>query len=182
LELQAISRLALLFGTTWITSAVVISSILVMILASNLIVITLQEKLSKMLTPLYVILLISLVTSYFLQVDQVLSWNSEALGKSLVTLVTLFPMFIAGLIFPVSFAKHKDSATAFAFNLCGSTIGALLEYQANFTGINSLILVSAGLYLLSYFALHAKDKAGRSLIEPDAAPSTASAADTSGNA
>jgi hypothetical protein len=147
-----------LFGTTWITSAVVIIGVLMMILSANILVILFRGLLSGLLTPLYAVLAAALIGSYMLQVDDVLAWNSSALGKSLITAVTLVPMFIAGLIFPISFARHRDSATAFAFNLCGATIGALLEYQSNFTGINSLVLVSSVLYLLSYLSLQMKGK------------------------
>jgi hypothetical protein len=167
LELQSISRLSLLYGTTWTTSAVVITGVLLMILIANAVVVFCQKVLSRNLNLLYVFLGAALLASYLLPVDRLLSWDSSFAGNAVVTAITLLPMLIAGLIFPVSLARHKDAATAFAFNLCGATIGALLEYQSNFTGINSLVLLSALLYLFSFLSLKANKTAAQAAQGPD---------------
>jgi hypothetical protein len=149
LELQAISRLALLYGTTWITSSIVINGILVMILLANVLVIRWRPQIRASYLLVYGALLSSLLLSYFLPTETVLAAIPGIGGATLVTTITLLPMFVAGMIFPTFFAEQSNSGVALAYNMLGSVIGALLEYQSNFTGINSLVLLSIALYAIS---------------------------------
>jgi hypothetical protein len=97
----------------------------------------------------YGALLSSLLLSYFLPTETVLAAIPGIGGATLVTTITLLPMFVAGMIFPTFFAEQSNSGVALAYNMLGSVIGALLEYQSNFTGINSLVLLSIALYAIS---------------------------------
>jgi hypothetical protein len=157
LELQAISRLSLLFGATWLTSGIVINGVLVMILAANILIIRLSSVLGQRLQAIYALLFLSLVVSFSLP-----HWptDSKVLGlvslpAPLVTIVTLLPIFLAAMIFAISFARSRSSSKALAFNLYGAFFGAMLEYLSNFSGVNSLVLVAIVLYALS-FALKPK--------------------------
>ncbi len=152
LELQSIARLALLFGSTWVTSAIVINGVLVMILLANLLVIKARKWMSANMNLLYIFMLASLIISYLLPVHGILS-NSEippALGQSLVTVLTLLPMFVAGMIFASSFGATKNAGRSLGFNLLGAVIGAMLEYLSTVFGINGLVLVSIVLYACSW--------------------------------
>ncbi|MBX9952667.1 MAG: hypothetical protein K2Y39_26065 [Candidatus Obscuribacterales bacterium] len=147
LELQAISRLSLLYGANWLTVAIVINSILMTILLSNLLVIRLQDKLAGKEPILFVLLFASLLISYFTPVQAL---QVQEGGHILITLLTSLPMFAAGLLFPVSFNATPNPRKGLAFNLLGGVLGAILEYLSTLWGVNSLVLVAVFLYLCSY--------------------------------
>lgn len=150
LELQAISRLSLLYGATWVTSSVVINGMLLMILGANFIIVKFGT--CRRQDMLYAFLAVSLITSYFLPVVHLLALDEQGTytGHIIVTFLTLLPVFIAGLIFATAFTQVRVPARSFAFNLLGSVVGALLEYLSTYFGINSLVLIALILYLVSY--------------------------------
>lgn len=151
LELQAISRLSLLYGATWVTSSIVINGVLLMILAANFIVLRLPTKGKQDWQ--YLFMAVALAVSYFLPVEALLALDKQGssyLGHAIITLLTLLPVFIAGLIFANAFAHVQNPARSFAFNLLGSVAGALLEYLSTYYGIKSLVLIAFALYFLSY--------------------------------
>ncbi len=152
IELQAISRLALNFGATWITSSVVINSVLLMILAANYLILKIKNPIS--MNVLYGGLIASLLVSYLMPFDLIRSnlANMEMLSHVVVTVITLFPILIAGLIFATAFKTVKHPSRSFAFNILGSVLGGLLEYLSTYVGINNLVLVAIVLYVFSYLA------------------------------
>jgi hypothetical protein len=151
LELHAISFLSLLYGSTWITSAIVINSILIVILIANAAVKQFSEKISKNLLLVYAGLFISIVISYFLPTDILLAaaQNNQFAIYCFMTIITILPMGIAAIIFAVAFASATNISQAMAFNLFGAVIGGLLEYLSNYFGIRALDLLAAGLYFAS---------------------------------
>jgi hypothetical protein len=149
IELQAISRLSLLFGATWVTSSIVINGILVMILAANFTVLLWQRLASAKLY--YMLLFVTLLISYFLPIHELLAWDglNGLAGRGITAFFTLLPMFMAGMIFAISFNQTDTPARSLGFNLLGSVIGCLLEYAAIYSGVKSLILIATALYALS---------------------------------
>jgi SAM-dependent methyltransferase len=150
LELASIGRLSLVFGSTWITSAVVVLSVLAFLLLANWICMRYRESLNQV--KIYVCLFVFLTACYFLPVDQLSQITDDfgPLGSLLVALLTLAPICAAGLIFPLAFAKSKSTARALTFNILGAVLGGLLEYLSYFLGNSGLILVAAILYLGSF--------------------------------
>jgi spermidine synthase len=157
LELQAISRLSLLYGTTWVTTSVVINGVLLMILAANFLVLKFASSFNQKL--LYAFLAVSLASSYFLPVTDLLASDSAGsyIGHAAVTIISLSPVFAAGLLFATSFRSVQNPARSFAFNLLGSVVGALLEYLSTYWGVQSLLLVAFVLYSIS-FAFFLRDQ------------------------
>ena len=153
LELQAVARLSLLYGATWLTSAVVILGILVMILCANFVIIKTGPNINQHL--LYALLCLSVLTSYFLPVNAVLVWGVSFgnIGYLIATLFTILPMALAGMIFSCAFARTVNSAQALAFNLFGAVVGAMLEPLSTQLGINAMALVAGALYVASYACL-----------------------------
>ena len=151
LELHAISSLCLVFGSTWITSAIVINGILTMIFLANLLVIRFAKLLVSNQPVAYLILFLSILLSFFLPVTQMLA--SESVSREVlqttVLVVRILPMGVAAIIFSEALSTASDVPRAFAFNLFGAVIGGLLEYISTFTGIRSLLIVAAFLYLTS---------------------------------
>ncbi len=150
LELQAISRLSLLFGTTWLTTAIVINGILFMILFANIAVIRLKDKLKNKVGLFYQLLLAFLILSYFTpQLANMLSLG-QVFSTIFITTLTLLPICIASIIFAVSFAQVSNAKEVMSFNLFGAFAGSTLEYLSNHMGINALVLIAIVLYALSW--------------------------------
>lgn len=161
LELQSISRLSLLYGSTWLTSAIVINAVLLMVLASNAVVIKSRTWLSTRIHLLYVALFVTLLGSWAVPVGQLLEGDSGVMSYVIITLVTSLPMFVAGLIFSTSFSSTESPRRSLAFNLLGAVFGALLEYLSTYIGVNALVIVAALLYLASfYFFFKSSKEAG----------------------
>lgn len=145
MEVYAINRLALLFGTTWLVSAVAIGLVLTLIVLANLTVAlfgTIGYGLS------YAALAVSLAVSYSLS-------PAAVLGEPLAVqyaygLAVLLPVFFAGIIFARSFRMAEVAGTALGANIFGSAVGGWIEYSTMVIGIRSLVLVAAASYLASY--------------------------------
>lgn len=150
LELQSISRLSLLYGSTWLTSAIVINAVLLMIWASNFLVMRSSAWLSSRVNLLYLGLFATLLMSWLIPVGQLVEGDSGVIHYVVVTLVTSLPMFMAGLIFSTSFNSSESARRSLAFNLLGAVFGALLEYLSTYIGVSALVLVAAFLYFSSW--------------------------------
>lgn len=161
-ELGAITRLSLLFSATWLTSSVVINSILVMILVANILVMKHRQVFDKNIHLCFAFLMATLIGSFFVPEEAVLSLNNSVdySGHALLTFITLLPCFGAAIVFATLFAKVRSPARALAFNLYGCVAGAMLEYLSNQLGIRNLVLLSLVLYLAAWlFTAMSKEKA-----------------------
>lgn len=159
IELQAISRLSLLFGATWITSATVINGVLIMILAANYIVLKTGDQLRKYLALVYVVLFGTIALNYLLPINEMVNNASGGIGEPIfITALTLFPVMMAGIIFSTSFARVPVAGTALGFNLLGSVMGGLLELLSPYTGVRGLLLVALTIYALSSACWYVAEK------------------------
>lgn len=151
-ELGAITRLSLLYSATWLTSSVVINSILVMILIANVLVMKYRDVFDKNINLCFAFLMATLCGSFFVPESSVLALNNNVdyLGHAALTFITLLPCFGAAIVFATLFARVKSPARALAFNLYGCVAGALLEYLSNQLGIRNLVLLSLGLYVAAW--------------------------------
>ena len=142
LEVQIISRTALLFGTTWIVNSLVISAILLVIVAAN-IVAKLQPSFSKQVA--YAGLFLTMALAYIVP----LRWlflESQPL-KIIVSMVFLCaPVFFAGIVFVRTFAEAGFKGEALGSNLLGAAAGGFLESLSYWTGLKALLIVAAILY------------------------------------
>ena len=155
LELHAISFLSLLYGSTWVTSALVINGVLIMILLANLLVIKFGSGITSRQPVIYLMLITSILASYYLPAEQIVDslHGSHFLAYGFITVVTILPMGVAAAIFASAFSVTSNASRALAFNLFGAVVGGLLEYLSNYIGIHNLLLVAGALYLVS-FACH----------------------------
>ncbi len=145
LEVQNISKAAVVLGNTWLVNAVIISGILVMILLANLIVSWVPRV---PLLPVFVLLIGSCVALYFVDIAQFagLPYYQKA---AIVGGLTTFPVLFSGVIFIRSFSAAKGKDVALGANLIGSLVGGLLQSVTFITGIKALLLIVAGLYLVA---------------------------------
>ncbi len=145
LEVQNISKLALLFGTTWTVNAIVISAVLIMIMLANYYVMRVRvTSLRRYYMALFVSLLINLGLPLSL-----FAALSTGLKEVLIGIVMGLPIFFVGVIFSTSFAKAENRASALAFNLLGAMTGGMLESLAFLVGLKALLIVALVLYLLA---------------------------------
>jgi len=148
-EVQSISKMALLFGTTWVVNSIVISGILTMILLSNFVA---AKFVFPSLLPLFALLALSLLLNVVFPFHALLPWSPAPRGAA-ATLIMCLPIFFAGLIFILTFARHDEPHAALASNLLGAIAGGFAESFSFVIGINHLGLVALMLYSLSFLIL-----------------------------
>ena len=169
LEAQIVSKMALLFGTTWVVNAVVVSGLLCLIVGANLV----YGALPRIPSPIaYVGLFLSLAVMYAVPLQKLFFefWMLRAL---VATLILCTPVFFAGIIFISSFARVCFRGSALGSNLFGALIGGLLESSSLWFGLKSLTVIAALLYMAS--AIFLRSRAGAA-TEPESVevPSLAS--------
>ncbi len=149
LETQIISKMALVFGTTWVVNSVVIAALLLLVVGSNLFV---QWRPRVAVAAPYVGIFVSLAIAYFTPL-RFLLFSSVALKVVVASLVLCLPVFFAGIVFIRSFAKAGFRGEALGSNLFGALVGGLLESTSYWFGLRFLLILAAGLYLASWMAL-----------------------------
>jgi Spermine/spermidine synthase domain len=144
LETKSIGDCSLYFGTTWLVTMIVVTGVLLMVLAANLLAMRMQRAPIWLYAPL----LGALVGLYITPREQILAmaW-AERLMWALFCVP--LPIFFAGLIFSVTFRDGKDPARLLGANLIGATIGGFCDYLAMATGAHALMLIIMGAYAAS---------------------------------
>jgi len=141
-ETKNLSQLSLLFGATWITNAVVFSSIFVMAIAANLIV---ERRPVLRLPMLFGFLWAALLLSYFVPFSDLTQLSPLARGV-IGGGVTALPVFFSSLIFAKMFQRTSDAANALGSNILGGLFGGALEALSIFFGIKAMALLAIGVY------------------------------------
>jgi hypothetical protein len=144
LETKSIGDCSLYFGTTWFVTMVVVSGVLLMVLAANL----LAMKLTRPSFWFYLPLIATLIGLYLVPRDQILGLP-YAWRLLWALLIVPLPIFFAGLIFSTTFRQGTDPAILLGANLIGATIGGFLEYAGMVLGTRSLSLFVIAAYLAS---------------------------------
>jgi hypothetical protein len=149
LEVQNISKAAVVLGSTWVVNAVIVSGVLIMILFSNFLVYRFENirTISVYITLCvlcFFLYYIDLASFAFLPI-----WTKAFLVGTLTTL----PMFFSGIIFIRSFAHIEKKDRALGSNLLGALFGALLQSITFITGIKALLLIVMVLYGLSMITM-----------------------------
>jgi SAM-dependent methyltransferase len=148
MEVSAINRLALLFGTTWIVSAVAIALVLTLSMSANALVASVGHAPYALA---YALLFCALLASWATPPE--IALGKSALWSLGLGLLLLSPVFFAGLIFSRSFDAARAAGPAFGFNMLGSALGGWLEYSTMAIGVRALVLVALALYAASLLAL-----------------------------
>ncbi len=161
LEAQIVSRMALLFGTTWLANSIVVSGLLCLIVAANIFY---QQLRPIRVMWAYAGLFASLLVSLAIPPEK-LFFESLAVRALVSMIVFCLPVFFAGLIFISSFAKANFQGGALGANLFGSLAGGLLESLSMWFGLKSLIVLAAVIYAASALALAWRPQAVQILAE-----------------
>jgi spermidine synthase len=143
LEVQNISKASVVLGNTWVVNAVIISGVLGMVLAANLVTARLPNL---PVGPVYGLLIASCLGLYFLDLSTFafLPYPTKAL---IVGTLTSLPMLFSGIVFARSFVAADRKDRALGANLFGSLVGALLQTLTFVVGIKALLLIVAALYI-----------------------------------
>lgn len=157
LETNAVTRLALLYGSTWVVNAAVISSFLFMALAANALMERIRVSVPWCYAALLLLVLLGAVLPSF-------GWSASLMTRMvlLTTLWTALPVFFSGLIFSSALREVSSPATALALNLLGAVLGGVLENSVMIRG-SVLVGVLAGVV---YAVAWACSRAGRPAGQP----------------
>ena len=148
LEAQIISKMALLFGTTWVVNSIVVSGLLLLIVISNLIF---ERWKSYPLALPYAGIIVSAMAAYFIPLRALL-FEHLSVRITIATLSLCLPVLFAGMVFIRSFSDARFSGAALGWNLIGAVLGGMLETISQATGIRALVLIAIGLYMGSWIA------------------------------
>ena len=144
LETKSIADCSLYFGTTWFVTLVVVTGVLLMVLAANLV----AMRMRRFRMWLYAPLIATLLLLYFVKRDSILALSfDQRLLWSL--LVVPLPIFFAGLIFSTTFRQGSNPSSFFGANLIGAMIGGFSEYVSMIMGNQKLMFLIIGAYLIS---------------------------------
>jgi hypothetical protein len=138
--------MALIFGSTWIVNTVVISVVLVMILAANVLVLKWKPA---SVTPYYLVLFATLILNVAVPLDSFLGLPRVVQGIAGGALV-LSPIFCAAVIFAKLFEKTTRPEQALAYNTAGVILGGLAETTSLLIGFQWLVAVAGLIYLASF--------------------------------
>jgi hypothetical protein len=150
LEAQIVSRMALLFGTTWVVNSIVIAGLMVLIVAANLIV---HWRPGVAVTFAYSGIFASILAAYIIPPEAFFLGSFWAKVLTSTTVLCL-PVFFAGIVFIFSFAHKGFSSEALGSNLLGALLGGMLESISMWTGMKSILILVALFYALSWIVLH----------------------------
>ena len=142
LETKNISDCTLFFGATWFVSLVVITGILLMVMAANLV----AGRLRRFSLGLYVPLCISLVFLIVVPRESILQFGFAT--RMLWTLLVVpLPVFFAGIIFSTTFRDAESPSAVFGANLIGAMVGGFCEYLSMAIGNHRLSMLVIAAYL-----------------------------------
>ncbi|MBW1810123.1 MAG: methyltransferase domain-containing protein [Deltaproteobacteria bacterium] len=142
IETKFITAMNLVWGATWLTSAVVFGSVLSMILLATIVM-----KLKPLRWWLAVAgLLLTLLATYFVPPHFLLCHNS--LVKLVLSVFFVgMPVFFASACFALRFRDRAHVDLAFGWNLLGAVAGGLMEFFSMAVGLKALSLVAIAAYL-----------------------------------
>jgi len=147
LETKLVTEMNLVWGATWLTSAVVFGSILAMVLAAT--IVSGLAPLPWRVSALF--LLGTLIGGYLVPTHMLLALDwAPRLGLSLLYAGT--PIFFAGTFFASVFGEREHADLAFGWNLLGAVLGGLLEFLSMALGFKALLLLAIAAYLLAFLA------------------------------
>lgn len=155
LETKSVTEMSLLFGSTWLVNVLVFSSILLMVLFANLVVI---RRWVDNFNVQFGLLMASLLICYLTPVESLLGLplaGQWVLGSFLVAL----PIFFSSILFALVFQTRYAAAVALGYNVLGAVLGGLLEYNAMLLGTKPLYLISMIMYLGALYFMQKKSTA-----------------------
>lgn len=156
IEVRGLAALALLFGSTWIVNAIVITMILVMALVGNALASAWRRPPVR---ALYVLLWFAVLLNFAVPPSVFLEWGRLSRSLAGGALVAL-PLCFSGVIFSVAFRDTRDKEGALGSNLLGAVAGGMSEYASMMTGIRALSLLALAFYIVAFLVHQRRASSG----------------------
>lgn len=142
IETRGVTAMNLVWGATWLTSAVVFGSILVMVLLG-----TVAMQLKPISWHISIAgLVLSLVLSWLVPQESLLGLSTVPRLLGSMVLIGL-PILFASICFALRFADRKNPELAFGWNMLGAVVGGLIEFLSMAVGLRALLVVGLVAYL-----------------------------------
>ncbi len=165
LETRFVTAMNLVWGATWLTSAVVFGSILLMILLA-----TIRTQLAPMSYRTAAVgVIVSLLVVYLVPLEVAVG-RGVPLRLALSVAIVGVPVFFASVCFAIRFKAREAVDIAFGWNLLGAVAGGLLEFFSMALGLGALVLVAAVAYLGAFYVAERARQPGATAVQPAAAP------------
>lgn len=151
-ETKGITELALVWGSTWFVTSIVVAAVIVLAFLANLYVIRAGNPPTLVN---YLILFLSLGAGYYLSYSHTsLAFLGGDLERIVMTVLLTMPLFFSGLAFSSELKRDGSIAVALSSNLLGGMVGGFVEYNSLYFGYRSLYLFALAMYVLAMvFAL-----------------------------
>lgn len=156
LEVTAVCRAALLFGTTWTVNAYVVGAILALILLANLMAWRFDPRVDRWPAA-------GLVTSLLLLSLVPTDWLAGLGGPSRIVAGGGFlalPVLFSGLIFIGVFVVTPRKDVALGSNLLGALVGGVASMLSMVIGFRDLTLLTLAVYLVALVLIVRRRAAG----------------------
>jgi hypothetical protein len=164
MESQIVSRMALLFGTTWVVNSITISGLLLLIVVANM----MERAGLSIPTPVaYGGLFVAILVAYMVPVSSLLI-ESRAERIAAAVAVLCSPVFFASILFIRAFAAAGFRGAALGSNLLGALVGGLLESLSMWVGLRSLLFIALLMYVLAYLCSPRTETSA--VLAPEAVP------------
>ncbi len=150
-ETKGITELALVWGSTWFVTSIVVACVIVLAFLANLLV---EKKGNPPLFFTYPVLFLCLAAGFCLSYFKLsLAFLGADLERFAMTFILTLPLFFSGLAFSSELRKGSIGA-ALSANLLGAMLGGFIEYNSLYFGYRSLYLFALAMYVLALcFAL-----------------------------
>ncbi len=164
-ETKGITELALVWGSTWFVTSIVVAAVIILAFLANMIV----SKTEKTPTTLsYLCLFLTLAGGFALSYFHV---DFKALGADLerivMTILLTLPLFFSGFAFSSELKKSGAIGVALSSNLLGGMLGGFVEYNSLFFGYRSLYIFALLMYVCAMIS-SVKQKPQISSTAPEA--------------
>jgi hypothetical protein len=153
IETRFVTAMNLVWGATWLTSAVVFGSILATILLGTV----LMEVRPIGWRVASLGLVAALLLIYLVPANALLTPNM-ALRLAGSLLYVGMPVFFAAACFALLFKEREAVDRAFGWNLLGAVAGGLVEFFSMSFGLAALVLLALAAYILAFVARDRKTR------------------------
>jgi hypothetical protein len=145
IEAKLVTAMSLLWGATWITSAVVFGAILLTILVGTIV----TELKPIRWQAAAVGLVVALLATYAIPIHMLLR-AAPGIRLALSVLFVGTPIIFASICFASRFRVRPAADVAFGWNLLGAVMGGLAEFFSMSVGFRAMTLVATGAYLIAF--------------------------------
>ena len=145
IETKFVTTMNLVWGATWLTSAVVFGAILAMILIGTVLMELRPVPFAWAATGL----VLALFATYLVPTEALVG-RSPAVRLLLSVLMVGGPIFFASVCFALRFRVRPAADIAFGWNLLGAVAGGLLEFFSMSLGLKALTLIAIVAYLSAF--------------------------------